>query len=384
VLGGQVAVFLSCSEKFKQPVAWQVRDVLAERGLRGLIMSDEPPLPGTDAGPVAKVASYLDASSAFVALCAADHSLSDGTTYPRANIVDEIEMALVCPHLRDRSQILTSPGVLLPSYIIATDDRLDVSSPAGVATVVVKQLEEWGVTSPPSPPRATSGAGSDTAGNLHTLFAGLRPGDHDEAGRRVYRRLLDCTADDGRRMARALHHAVMAAQDPAGQLAGATLLEAVARLDCSLVSIEMIEALAAQPEYPPRSCAARLLRDRAVAEPLEVPVALLGRLARPSAEDWYVWAPAMAAVKELVLTRRAADVIFESLAASTEPQDRHAVARALLAVAAVRPSAVPRNLTQRLAGDPDPQVAQKAGEVMAVIQHVSDAERAARDARFGL
>jgi hypothetical protein len=385
VLGGQVAVFLSCSERFKQAVAWQVRDVLAEHGLRGLIVSDELPLPGTRGDPGAKVASYLDASSAFVALCTADHELSDGTMYPRANIIEEIELARLRPRLRDHCQILTAPGILLPSSMTATYDRLDVSSPAGAAVVIVKQLVEWGVTSPPSPARAACGgdAGTDPAGELSALFAGLRPGEHDEARRRVYRRLLDGTRDDGRRTADVLHREVMAAQDPARQLTGAVLLEAMARLDASLVSAEMIEALAADPEYPPRSCAARLLRDRAVAAPFDVPLGVLGRLAWPSAEDWYVWMPAMAAVKELVLTRHDAFAIFEWLGASAEPQDRHAVAQALLQVAAVKPAAVARNLAARLAGDPDPLVAHEAGQVMTTIQHVSDADRAACYARFG-
>ena len=47
MLGGQVAVFVSCSEKFKETVAWPVRDALAEHGLRGIIVTDEPLLPGT-------------------------------------------------------------------------------------------------------------------------------------------------------------------------------------------------------------------------------------------------------------------------------------------------------------------------------------------------
>jgi hypothetical protein len=42
MLGGQVAVFVSCSEKFKQALAWPVRDALASRGLRGVIVTDEP------------------------------------------------------------------------------------------------------------------------------------------------------------------------------------------------------------------------------------------------------------------------------------------------------------------------------------------------------
>jgi len=134
----------------------------------------------------------------------------------------------------------------------------------------------------------------------------------------------------------------------------------------------------------PRACAANLLRDRAIVAPLDVPLGVLGRLASPSTEDWYVWAPAMAAAKELVLTRLAAGVIFESLSASAEPRDRHAVAQALLDVAALKPTAVAAGLAERLLDDSDPLVTQKAREVMAAIQHVTDAERAVCYARFAL
>jgi hypothetical protein len=387
MLGGQVAVFVSCSEKFKEAVAWPVRDALAEHGLRGIIVSDEPPLPGTGKRPEAKVESYLDASSAFVALCTADYALSDGTTYPRANIIDEIQLASLRPHLRDHSQILKSREVLLPSSINPTYDRLDMANPLGAAAVIVKQLEEWGLTSPPSPPRTAAprpGAETGTAGDLRLLCDGLRPDDRGEATRRAYRLLTGGGECDGRRMARALHHQVLEGPGRAGQLAGAALLRAMARLQASLISVGMIEMLAAGADYPARSCAAHLLRDRAAVAPLDVPLPILGRLAMPSAEDWYVWAPAMAAVKELVLSRRDAYAILDSLCASAEPRDRHAVAQALLDVAAVKPAAVAADLAERLLTDPDPLVARQAQDVLTAIEHVSDADRAACYARFGL
>jgi hypothetical protein len=387
MLGGQVTVFVSCSERFKQAVAWPVRDALASRGLRGLIVSDEPALPGTGEHPEAKVESYLNASSAFVALCTADYGLSDGTTYPRANIIDEIQLASLRPHLRDRSQILKSPEVLLPSSITPTYDRLDIASPSRAAEIILKQLEERGVTNPPAPRRAVeagTGTGHDADDDLCALLADLQPGDRDEASRRAYRLLVDATSCDGRRRARLLHREVTDAQDHARQLAGASLLQAMSRLDASLVSVEMIEILAAHPEYPARSCAANLLRDRAVVAPLDVPLGVLGRLISPSTEDWYVWAPAAAAVKELVLSRPDAWVIFESLSTGTEAQDRHTVAQALLEVAEVRPATVARNLAERLLDDLDPLVAEKAREVLTAIEHVTDAERAACYARFRL
>ena len=387
MLRGQVAVFLSCSEKFKQEVARPVRDALAENGMRGIIVSDEPQLPGTGPDPDAKVDSYLDASSAFVALCTADHGTSDGTRFPQANIIEEIQRASVRPHLRDHCQILRSPGVLLPSSISPTWDRLDTNNPTGAAEVILKQLKEWAVVPrpqrPPAPPGAIDAAAA--AADLAVLFAGLQLGDHDEAQRRVYRLLCAARGESRRQwIACALHGEVMGADDPGRQLTAASLLEAVSRLDASLVSVEMIEMLASHPEYPSRSCAANLLWHRAILAPLDVPVTVLGRLALPSGEDWYVSAPAMAAVKELVLSRRDAGVILESLSASAEPQDRHAVAQALLDIAAVRPAAVARDLAQRLLGDPDPLVAQKASEVMTVIGHVTDRERADCYGHFGL
>jgi hypothetical protein len=393
MLGGQVAVFVSCSEKFKEAVAWPARDALAEHGLRGIIMSDEPPLPGTGehagaGGPsAAKVESYLDASSAFVALCTADYALSDGTTYPRANIIDEIQLASLRPHLRDHSQIVKSREVLLPSSITPTYDRLDMANPADAAAVLVKQLEEWGMTSPPSSPRTAAfraHAETGTAEDLRALCDGLRPDDRGEATRRVYRLLAGGSESDGRRMARALHHEVLEGPGRAGQLAAAALVGAMARLQASLISVEMIEMLAAGADYPARSCAAHLLRDRAAVAPLDVPLPILGRLAVPSAEDWYVWAPAMAAVKELVLSRHDAYAILESLCESAEPQDRHAVAQALLDVAAVKPAAVAAGLAERLLEDPDPLVARQAQDVLTAIEHVSDADQAACYARFWL
>jgi len=400
MLGGQVAVFVSCSEKFKEAVAWPVRDALDEHGLRGIIVTDEPRLPGTGertgAGAgragghcLAKVESYLNASSAFVALCTADYELSDGTTYPRANIIDEIQLASLRPRLRDRSQILKAPQVLLPSSITPTYDRLDIASPAAAAAVILQQLRAWGVMNTASPPRAAAWAAdtdtdADTAADLRALCDGLRPDDPAEATRRIYQLLAVGKEHESRRTARALHREVLEGRDRAGQLAGAALLEAMARLHVSLISVEMIEMLAAGADYPARSCAAHLLRDQAAVAPVDAPLPILGRLAVPSAEDWYVWAPAMAAVKELVLSRRDAYAILESLCASAEPQDRHAVAQALLDVAEVRPAAVAAGLAERLLTDPDPLVARQAQDVLTAIEHISDADQAACYARFGL
>jgi hypothetical protein len=383
MLRGQVAVFLSCSEKFKPKLAWPVRDALAAEGLYAIITSDEPPLPGPGGiggDPQGRAELYLDASSAFVALCTADYELSDGSQYPRANIIDEIQQASARPHLRDRSQVLKAPGVLLPSDITPTYDGLDVARPAAAAEVIWAQLQRWGIgpaSLPAVPPPAAA------ADDVNALFAGLRPGEHDEARRRIYPLLRDQDAGQRRHVTRELYRQITESDDSDRALAAASLLEAAWGLDTALVPGEMIEALATHPRYPARSCAANLLRRRAAVAPLDVPIEVLGRLAAPRAEDWLVWAPAMAAVQELVRHRRDAQVILESLAASADPQDRHAAAVALLGVAEIDPAAVTTVLAGQLAGDRDPLVAAKAREVMTVIEQPADAARGRRHRHAG-
>jgi hypothetical protein len=362
---GQVAVFLSCSENFKVKLAWPIRDALTGHGLRAIILSDEPPLPspGLPGAVAAKAETYLDASSAFVALCTPDYELSDGSRYPKANIIDEIQQASARPHLRERSQVLKSPGVLLPSDVTPTYDSLDPARPAAAAEVVLKQLQQWGVH-PPGPAAAPRGAGEHAGHDIAALSTGLRPGDRDEARRRVYPLLRDATADRRAQIAAELHSQITDSVDQGAALAAATLLEAVAAVNAGLVPAAMIEALAGDPGYPARSCAANLLRDRVALAPHGVPLELLGRLAAPGEEDWLVWAPALAATAELALHRPDAQVILESLAASADVTQRHAAATALLAIAGVKPAAAPAGLVRRLADDPDPLVAAKAREAL--------------------
>jgi hypothetical protein len=382
MLRGQVAVYLSCSEKFKEAVAWPIRDALAGHGLRGIIVSDEPPLP-CGGSPDANADAYLDAASAFVALCAADYELSDGSKYPRANVVEEIQRALGRPHLRDRAQILKAPGVLLPSDITPTYDGLDVAKPGAAAEVVLKQLQQWGmVGAGQSPAVGPHQVGAAQPDDVAAILAGPPPAGHDEACQRVYRLLRDRSQDRRRWIAGELCREVMDAGREARALAAAALLRAVSGIDATLVPDEMIEALAAHPRYQARACAAHLLRGRAEEDPLRVPVEVLGRLARPGAEDWLVWAPAMAAVQELVLHRRDANVILQSLAASADPRDRFAAAAALLAVAGARPEAVSRALAGKLASDADDLVAAMGAEVMAATEHVTERQHAQCYRRF--
>jgi hypothetical protein len=60
-------------------------------------------------------------------------------------------------------------------------------------------------------------------------------------------------------------------------------------------------------------------------------------------------------------------LIFDQLASSDDPEDRYAVAAALLDVAQIDPWGAPRDLATQLAGDPDEDVATMGRQALAAI-----------------
>ncbi|HVC33807.1 MAG TPA: TIR domain-containing protein [Chloroflexota bacterium] len=367
MLRGQCAVFLSCSEKFKGRVAKPIREALRPYNVLGVIVSEEPLLPGTASDPNSKVESYLDASDAFVALCTPDNQLDDGTMVCRQNIIDEIPRAMGKPHLRERIQVFKERTVRLPSNINPTYEPLDLENVASAADRIHSQLASWGVLD--KTPQRKPAPSPMPPESIHALIHDLKLGDDAEATRRAYAVMERSGKHEQQlvvnQIAQFLHDAD--SDDNHEVFLAGSLLEAIGRLDPSLIRIELVEELAKAQDFTKRSIAATLLWDRAVVAPAEVPLGLLGRLAVPSREDWYVQAPAMAAVKQLLLHRRSASIIFDNLSSSSDPEDRYQAAAALLDVAKYDVWAVPRNLAERLAGDSDRQVAIKGREVLKAI-----------------
>lgn len=295
MLNGRVAVFISCSEGFKERVAYPIRDALAAHNVHGIIVSDEPLLPGASGDPESKVDTYLDASDAFVALATPDNQLDDGTVQTRPNIIDEHARARSRPRLRQRIQVFKAAEVRLPSNINPTYEQLDPDDVSPIPELILRQLDAWDVLA--AQPRPAPPPAQPPPATVAELIRNLELGDHDEATRRAYALLRT----EGRA-------SVLATVDEFRQFFGRTneeenhltllagsVLEALHRLDPSLISAELIEELAASDDFSVRSSAAILLWDRAEVAPGEVPLGVLGRLALPADEDWYVQAPAMAA-----------------------------------------------------------------------------------------
>jgi hypothetical protein len=378
MLHGRPVVFLSSSEKFKLTVARPIRDGLAEVGVDGIIVSDEPTLPRTGWTPEDKVESYLDASDAFLALCTADNELADGTVECRQNIISEIERARKKPHLRDKIMIFKAQLVRLPSNINPVYEHLDQGHINEAIDLIVRQLRTWGVIAA----RVSLHPTRKSAIDLDVLLGNISLGDHDKATRFAYETSLETTRTDQ----------LQAVKELLGRLRGGTgdphilghVLEGIARIDHSLLLPDAIEELSLSPVTEHRITAIFVLWDLAEASPGQVPLGILGRLARPANEDWYVQAPAMAITKLLMLHRRHTRVILDHLARSSDPQDRHEVANTLADLASVDPSAVPPDLAERLVQDADTLVASKAREVVDAIRALPDDAYEKRFGPFGI
>jgi hypothetical protein len=382
MLNGRPAVFLSCSEKFKATVAFPIRESLDHHGIHGVIVSEEPLLPRVGWAPDDKVDSYLNASSSLVALCTPDDQLSDGTVQCRQNVIDEIERARHKPHLRDRIMVLRALSVRLPSNINPTYEYLDADQLDKTLDRILLQLQTWGVL-----PMADASAPLTLSAppiSVDTLVDGIELGDHDKASQRAYQLALETTHSTQRQVVTDLHHHLRKETDDTQIHIGATVLEGIARIDETLVPIDVIEELANSEETAKRIAAISLLWDLADAAPGFVPLGIVGRLARPADEDWYVEAPAMAVTKLLMLHRRNARLILDRLADSDDVTDRYEVAVALLDLASVDGSAVPPDLAAHLARDSDELVARKGEELIAAISHVDERAYEKRFSPFGI
>ncbi len=387
VLQGEVAVFISCSETYKADVAEKFRDALRDVRLRGLIVSNEPLPPGTGWDPESKLEYYMNGSDALIALCTPDDESVDGTIHTRQNIIDEIQRARNKPHLVNRVLVLKSPSVSLPSNINPTYENLDILQLEPSIKASIKQLDGWGITPAgealtPATPQAP---GPSIEDDVAPLMDGLELGDHEEAEARIFSWLHTRSEDGARQLAQALGAYILAygSNDNGPLLIVGSLLEALNRLDPTVVTLDLMEELAQQPDFSKRSSAAVMLWDRAAVAPGDVPLGLLARLARPD-EDWYVNAPAMAAVKLLMIARRETRAILDEIASSPNRDHRYAVALALFDLARIEPSAVPPDLATRLRNDDDESVRQQAWEVEKLLAPLAEFAYERRFRPFGL
>ena len=380
MIDGRTAIFISCSERYKDRVAYRFRDLIEAIGLRAVIVSDLPK-PAGAWDPEDKVNSYLDRSEGVLVLATPD-DLAGGIWRPRPNIVDEITRARSRDSLRGRMCVLREPSVELPSNINPAYDGLDLDDLAPALTLFVRQLVEWGLvprfvdpTSIPMP--------SVPSFDEEELITGLRMDDPQASQARVRTEL------DARRKSeqRGYVSRIVGLLRKSGQwearATAAHMLEAVADIDPNLIEIDLIEELANDDDFSVRSSASMILYLLSISVPGVVPVDLVARLAQPETEDWYVYTPAVSALQELALSRQEAMERIELLARSSDADTRERASSALLDIAGVKPVVVSPKLIDQLKKDPKASVRDIANKTSTLIADVSEEERRMGYYRFG-
>jgi hypothetical protein len=279
----------------------------------------------------------------------------------RQNIIDEIRLARERPNLRDKVFVAKARGVRLPSNINPTYEQLDPSDLAPLISLVLRQLREWRVVGE----RPAGPVMHRPAPAAEQFLAGLGLGDWEEAQRRAYTVAL--TADHA-----GLEGTVDGLLERVRQGDDAhvpcMLLQSLIEIDPQLARPQLIEELAAREDIASRMAAAMITESLARTAPALVSLGLLGRLARPADEDWYVQDPAMNAVTLLMVRRPQSRAILDDLARSEDPTDRFAVGAALLEQARSKAESVPPDLVEALVTDRDPLVAGKGREVAQLLE----------------
>jgi len=380
VLAGRTVVFLSCMDAFTEQLARPIRDQLNDLGYHAVIVMDEPMLRGCFT-PEGKVNAYIDASDAFVALCTPDGRVPGHTA---ENIIDEIGRARTHPRLRDLVCVLKDTSVQLPSNIAPAWDALDSSQPDAAFEIIRRQLAAWGVT-PTNPPASQAAALAPPPELLADLFAGVGLGEHEMAEERLRARFNRRPKEDQRRIAKAIFDFLISAPADDGDVhVASSFLEATSRLDPALVAPDWVEMLVESPHVPHRMCAAMILWDLAETMPGVVPLDLVAKLAQPSSEDWYVYAPAIAATKQLSLTRQSALEIISDLGRSSSAEDRVTAIHAFRDLARVDARIVPMDAVKRLAKDAEPGVSAAARDLLSTLREIPKRDRRFRYGKFGL
>lgn len=370
MLGGKTTVFISCSEKYKETVAWHFRDACSLQGWQGVIVSDLPKR-GSAWGPEDKVEFYLNRSDMMVALLTPDDHHDDDTWWPRHNITDELARARRKDHLRDMICVLKAPAVSVPSNIDPVYDTLNPSDPLPAIQSFLRQAQAWEFDVRTIPDDLLH-ANPSASVSADDVLGGTRADDPVASAVYVRERFQKMDKAQQRSFVAAIAHLV--ATDTAWErlMSAGHIVEAVAEIDPGLVTIDLVEKMAWHPEFSVRSSSAMVLFIEACSSPGTVPIDLVARLARPAEEDWYVFMPALNALKQLALSRPEAVAALSRLASSPEYADREYSASALVAVAEVKAVVVPRELAKRVAADADHRLAELGKRLLKLLADVSE------------
>jgi hypothetical protein len=363
---GKPAVFLSCSHKYKELVAWRVRDALQELGILGIVVEDLPRLQ-QDFSVDDKVDGYLRVADALVALCTPDDQHVDGTWWPRANVLEEVPRARAMPHLQHKVAVLKETTVRLPSNFVCIYERMDFEDLGPAVNALVSQLREWGFDTPDVRLEVPPSVDQLREGAEHApLLALFELGDEEPNRRRIREWMVAHTKHEQQQ---ALEQVLDILRDTKRWTAAehaAFVLEYLAVVDLGLFPAKLVDELSRHSDFTVQSVAATILWTAATIAPGSVPLDIVIRLT-VEGDDWYVVTPAQRALEQLALSRIDAMYVLMDLAVSRDRDHRVYAAKAFADIANARPRSIPRSVVERLAGELDVEIRDDARRALALM-----------------
>jgi hypothetical protein len=145
VLEGKPVILISYSEAYSSSLARPVAEQLAERGLKAILVGDEPLPAGVESSPEAKVSHFFNVADMAVFLATPDDHLAGGSVQTRQNIIEEHRIGLERSHLKTKLLVFKAQDVRLPSNINPVYNALPLDNIDWIVERILRQAREWGL-----------------------------------------------------------------------------------------------------------------------------------------------------------------------------------------------------------------------------------------------
>ncbi len=145
MIDGRATFLLSYSERYVDRVARPVANALEARGIRAIMVGEEPLPSDATSAPSDKVEWFFRHADMVVYLATPDDRLQSGGVQTRQNIIDEHRLGQQMPHLRNRLLVFKAAEVILPSNLNPVYEQLPEDDPDWIVQQIMRQAVEWRV-----------------------------------------------------------------------------------------------------------------------------------------------------------------------------------------------------------------------------------------------
>jgi hypothetical protein len=354
-------VFISHSNKFF-PLTEYFADFLKSRGLTPIVVERF-----TSAGrlwPPAEKVDYCERMCDSAIIIATPDEIQDDASVPRMDVVYELGRL---KHANKKTIVLKEKTTTLPRSLDPVYIPFDMKDPSDCLDRLDAELESiFGEGVIVKKPFSTQLAGPRTHPAYTLNSKGLVPENPETIQTEVRRIFMEKTKEEQRQIVEDIIGHLGDQNQETRRVAG-FVLEEIMQYDPSLVPIDAIIKMSRDENFSVRSSASVCLFILAGIAPSQAPLDIVLRLASPQ-EDWYVFTPAIAALKTLAHRMpRALDAIIQ-MARSSNNNEASLGIGALCDVIRNDPEILDESRLSQLERNPSKPVQDAVGEIKTLLK----------------